>query len=231
MIRCAIVDDEPLARDVLEVYVSKNSDLQLVGVCKNAKEVLDLLDKEKIDLLFLDIQMPDISGMNLAKQLKNPPMIIFTTAYDKYAVEGFEVSAVDYLMKPISPIRFNQAVNKALHLAELEGKDEKESEDSFFVRADYQDVKINYSDILYIEGLKDYVRIVLPTRKIITLTNIKGILEKLPENRFARVHKSYIVALDKIDAVKGRVITIGNKEIPIGLTFKEEFKRKMNFDD
>lgn len=231
MIRCAIVDDEPLARDVLEGYVSNYSNLQLVATCKNAKQAIELLDKETIDLLFLDIQMPDLSGMNLAKSLKNPPMIVFTTAYDQYAVEGFEVNAVDYLMKPISPARFKQAIEKVEHLMQLEKKGEQDADDFFYVRADYQDVKVKYSDILYIEGLKDYVRIVLPTKKIITLTNIKGILEKLPEDRFVRVHKSYIVAIDKIDSVKGRIISLAGKDIPIGLTFKEEFKRKMNFLD
>ncbi|MCQ2960404.1 MAG: LytTR family DNA-binding domain-containing protein [Bacteroidales bacterium] len=227
MIRCAIVDDEPLARDVLQVYVSENKDLELVALCKNAKEALQLLDKEKIDLLFVDIQMPEISGMSLAKMLKNPPYIIFTTAYDQYAVEGFEVSAVDYLMKPIAPERFNVAVEKVKYLIETR----PDATDYMFVRADYQDVKVPFSEILYVEGLKDYVKIVTTDRRIVTLMNIKGILEKLPENLFIRVHKSYIVALNKIDSVKGTSLVVADKTIPIGLTFKDDFKKRMKVGD
>lgn len=229
MIRCAIVDDEPLARDVLQVYVSENKGLELVALCKNAKEVLQLLDKEKIDLLFVDIQMPEISGMSLAKMLKNPPYIIFTTAYDQYAVEGFEVSAVDYLMKPISPERFNTAVEKVKYLTA--NRPESKEDDFMFIRADYQDVKVKFSDILYVEGLKDYVKVVTTDKRYITLMNIKGIMEKLPEKLFIRVHKSYIVALDKISSIKGSSLMIDDKEIPIGLTFKNEFKKKMKIGD
>ncbi len=229
MIRCAIVDDEPLARDILEVYVTGNANLELVALCKNAKEVLSLLETEQIDLLFLDIQMPDISGMNLAKSLKNPPYIIFTTAYDKYAVDGFEVNAVDYLLKPISPERFNKSVEKVQYL--MNTRPQTNQKDNFiFVRADYQDVKVMFDDILYIEGLKDYVRIVTNEKRIITLTNIKGMCAKLPQDRFARVHKSFIVAVDKVNTVKGSSVMIGNKEIPIGLTFKEQFKKIMGLE-
>lgn len=229
MIRCAIVDDEPLARDILEVYVKENSNLELVALCKNAKEVLSLLEVEQIDLLFLDIQMPDISGMNLAKSLQNPPFIVFTTAYDKYAVDGFEVNAVDYLLKPISPERFNKSVEKVQYL--IETRPQTGQKDNFiFVRADYQDVKVMFDDILYIEGLKDYVRIVTNEKRIITLTNIKGMYAKLPQDRFARVHKSFIVAVDKVNSIKGSSLLIGNKEIPIGLTFKDQFKKIMGLD-
>lgn len=229
MIRCAIVDDEPLARDILEVYVKENPNLELVALCKNAKEVLSLLEVEQIDLLFLDIQMPDISGMNLAKSLQNPPFIVFTTAYDKYAVDGFEVNAVDYLLKPISPERFNKSVEKVQYL--IETRPQTGQKDNFiFVRADYQDVKVMFDDILYIEGLKDYVRIVTNEKRIITLTNIKGMYAKLPQDRFARVHKSFIVAVDKVNTIKGSSLLIGNKEIPIGLTFKDQFKKIMGLD-
>lgn len=230
MIRCAIVDDEPLARDILEVYVKENPILELVALCKNAKEVLNLLDNEQIDLLFLDIQMPDMSGMNLAKSLQNPPYIVFTTAYDKYAVDGFEVCAVDYLLKPISPERFNKAVEKVQYLIETR-PNEGQKDDFIFIRADYQDVKIKFNDILYIEGLKDYVRIVTTEKRIITLTNIKGMYAKLPQDKFARVHKSFIVAIDKVSSVKGSSLMVGNKEIPIGLTFRDNFKKIMGLLD
>ncbi len=230
MIRCVIVDDEPLARDILETYVDDNQNLELVAKCKNAKEALDVVTKEQVDVLFLDIQMPDVSGINLAKSLKNPPLIVFTTAYDQYAIDGFEVSAIDYLLKPISPERFNVAVEKVKYI--METRPDSSSKDEYmFVRADYQDVKISYSDILYVEGLKDYVKIVTKEKRIITLLNIKGILAKLPEKQFIRVHKSYIVALDKVDSVKSGFVIIGEKEIPVGLTFKDEFKKRMNLKD
>ena len=199
MIRCVIVDDEPLAREILELYVSHNEELQLVGVCKSAEEVVVLLNKETVDVLFLDILMPGMSGMQLLKTLENPPLVVFTTAYNQYAVEGFEVGAVDYLVKPISPKRFDAAVEKIkdkLLLQKLT-KTSTNTINHIFVRADYQDVKIMLDDILYIEGLKDYVKIVTNEKRIITLTNIKGMMEKLPQNEFIRVHKSFVVPKKK----------------------------------
>ncbi|MBR5433278.1 MAG: response regulator transcription factor [Bacteroidales bacterium] len=233
MIRCVIVDDEPLAREILEMYVSQNTELQLVGVCKNADEVVALLRKETVDVLFLDIQMPGVSGMQLVKSLENPPLVVFTTAYDQYAVEGFEVSAVDYLLKPISPERFNTAVEKVKEQIQYRKQSATSNDtlDYLFVRADYQDVKILYKDILYVEGLKDYVKIVTSMKRIVTLTNIKGMLEKLPRDKFIRVHKSYIVAKEKVNMVKGNVLKIGDKEIPIGLTFKDNFKKALKLKD
>ncbi len=227
MIRCIIVDDEPLARDVLETYIADNKQLELVASCKNSEEGLEVVEKEHIDVIFLDIQMPDVSGINLVKSLKNPPLIVFTTAYDQYAVDGFEVSAIDYLLKPISPERFNIAVEKVKYILETRPKNDQ----FLFIRADYQDVRVYFNEILYIEGLKDYVRIVTKDKRIITLMNIKGILTKLPEKQFIRIHKSYIVALDKVDSVKSGFVIIGDKEIPIGLTFKDEFKKRMNLKD
>ena len=227
MIRCIIVDDEPLARDVLETYIADNKQLELVASCKNSEEGLEVVEKEHIDVIFLDSQMPDISRINLVKSLKNPPLIVFTTAYDQYAVDGFEVSAIDYLLKPISPERFNIAVEKVKYILETRPKNDQ----FLFIRADYQDVRVYFNEILYIEGLKDYVRIVTKDKRIITLMNIKGILTKLPEKQFIRIHKSYIVALDKIDSVKSGFVIIGDKEIPIGLTFKDEFKKRMNLKD
>ena len=230
MIRCLIVDDEPLAREVLGQYVSQSDELQLVGACKNANEVVELLQKESVDVLFLDIQMPGISGMALMKSLENPPLVVFTTAYDQYAVEGYEVSAVDYLLKPISPDRFKKAVEKVKDMIRYK-KSSSNDLDYMFIRADYQDIKVMFDDILYVEGLKDYVKVVTKEKRIITLTNIKGMLEKLPQDRFIRVHKSYIVAKDKVQTVKGTILTIDDKEIPIGLTFKDNFMKGMNLKD
>lgn len=230
MIRCLIVDDEPLAREILGQYVSQSDELQLVGTCKNANEVVELLQKESVDVLFLDIQMPGISGMALMKSLENPPLVVFTTAYDQYAVEGYEVSAVDYLLKPISPDRFKKAVEKVREMIQYK-KSSSRDLNYMFIRADYQDIKVMFDDILYVEGLKDYVKVVTKEKRIITLTNIKGMLEKLPQDRFIRVHKSYIVAKDKVQTVKGTILTIDDKEIPIGLTFKDNFMKGMNLKD
>lgn len=230
MIRCLIVDDEPLAREILGQYVSQSDELQLVGACKNANEVVELLQKESVDVLFLDIQMPGISGMALMKSLENPPLVVFTTAYDQYAVEGYEVSAVDYLLKPISPDRFKKAVEKVREMIQYK-KSSSRDLNYMFIRADYQDIKVMFDDILYVEGLKDYVKVVTKEKRIITLTNIKGMLEKLPQDRFIRVHKSYIVAKDKVQIVKGTILTIDDKEIPIGLTFKDNFMKGMNLKD
>ncbi len=226
MIRCIIVDDEQLARDVLEMFISDVPDLKLVGICKNAYEALHILENDFVDVMFLDIQMPDVSGINLVKSLKNPPLVVFTTAYEEYALEGYEVWAVDYLLKPISLDRFNQALDKVRIILGMHESASNDSDDYMFVRSSYQDMKIKYSDVLYIKGLKDYVKIVLPEKKIVTLMNIKGIMEKLPEDRFVRIHKSYIVALDKIESVKGRSLMIAEKEIPIGLTFRDDFKKR-----
>lgn len=226
MIRCIIVDDEQLARDVLEMFISDVPDLKLVGICKNAYEALHTLENDFVDVMFLDIQMPDVSGINLVKSLKNPPLVVFTTAYEEYALEGYEVWAVDYLLKPISLDRFNQALDKVRIILGMHESASNDSDDYMFVRSSYQDMKIKYSDVLYIKGLKDYVKIVLPEKKIVTLMNIKGIMEKLPEDRFVRIHKSYIVALDKIESVKGRSLMIAEKEIPIGLTFRDDFKKR-----
>lgn len=233
MIRCVIVDDEPLAREILELYVSHNEELQLVGVCKSAEEVVALLNKETVDVLFLDILMPGMSGMQLLKTLENPPLVVFTTAYSQYAVEGFEVGAVDYLMKPISPKRFDAAVEKIKDKMLLRKFTTMSTNTTghIFVRADYQDVKIMLNDILYVEGLKDYVKIVTTEKRIITLTNIKGMLEKLPPNDFIRVHKSFIVSRKKIDTIKANTLMIGDKEIPVGLTFKENFKKIMGLEE
>ena len=233
MIRCVIVDDEPLAREILELYVSHNEDLQLVGVCKSAEEVVVLLNKETVDVLFLDILMPGMSGMQLLKTLENPPLVVFTTAYSQYAVEGFDVGAVDYLMKPISPKRFNASVGKIKEKILLRKITEAPTNtiNHIFVRADYQDIKVMLNDILYIEGLKDYVKIVTTEKRIVTLTNIKGMLEKLPPNDFIRVHKSFIVSKKKIDTIKSGALLIGEKEIPIGLTYKENFKKIMGLEE
>ncbi|MEZ4949459.1 MAG: LytTR family DNA-binding domain-containing protein [Saprospiraceae bacterium] len=199
-----IVDDEPLAQDVLETYVSQMGDLNLVAKCNNAIEANEALQNNKVDLMFLDIQMPQLTGTDFLKSLANPPMVVFTTAYSEFAVEGFELNALDYLLKPISMDRFMRAVNKAKEQLELQKGGSRNEEivemgkDFFFVKADKKLVRVSFSDIIYIEGLKDYVIIRQESGRVITLQTMKSLEEKLPANHFRRIHRSFIVNVDKI---------------------------------
>ena len=234
-----IVDDEPLAIDVLETYVDKVPQLTLIGKCTNALEANEIIRNEQVDLLFLDIQMPQITGIEFMKSLSNPPMVIFTTAYSNYALEGFELNALDYLLKPISLDRFMKAVNKALEQYDLMHAENNgsaaggaDSNDFFFVKADKKLVKVRYKDILYIEGLKDYVIIRLEEGRVITLQTMKSLEEKLPSSLFKRVHRSYIVALDKINAIVGNMVELTEKgqtkHIPVGKNYRDELLDLVN---
>jgi DNA-binding LytR/AlgR family response regulator len=224
-----IVDDEPLAQDILETYISNLPHLELVKKCNNAIEALQVLNTEHIDLIFLDIQMPQLSGIDFVKTLtNNKPMIIFTTAYSEYALEGFEHDAIDYLLKPISLDRFLKAVNKAQEQYQLSSKQSNQSEtdDYFFVKADKKFVKVNFNEIIYIEGLKDYVMIKMDTQRVITLQTMKSLEEKLPNDRFVRIHRSFIVNLNRINAILGNVVEVmekgQQKHLPIGKNHKDE---------
>jgi two-component system, LytTR family, response regulator len=234
-----IVDDEPLAIDVLETYIDKVPELKIIGKCTNALEANELIRKEDIDLLFLDIQMPQITGIDFLKTLSNPPMVIFTTAYSNYALEGFELNALDYLLKPISLDRFMKAVNKALEQYDLThnetsggGGSSVASEDFFFVKADKKLVKVRYNDILYIEGLKDYVIIRLKEGRVITLQTMKSLEAKLPSKLFKRIHRSYIVGLDKINALVGNMVEVTEKgqtkTLPVGKNYRDELLQLVN---
>ena len=242
MINVIIVDDEPLALDVLETYIEKIPDLNLVTKCSNALEANAALKEHQIDLMFLDIQMPQLTGVDFLRTLASPPKVIFTTAYANYAVEGFELNAVDYLLKPISLDRFMKAVNKAQEQINLEKNDgaaatvsspaPKDGEDFIFVKADKKLVKVNYNDIVYIEGLKDYVIIRLNTSRIITLQTMKSLEEKLPAYIFKRIHRSYIVNIKKIQAVQGNMVEVIEKNvpkhIPIGKNYREDLLAIIN---
>ena len=233
MMNCIAIDDEPLALDLLEEYIKKIPYLKLLGKFNNAFAAIEFLQKEKVDLLFLDIQMPDINGIQLLKSLKQPPIVVFTTAYDKYAIDGFNLDVLDYLIKPIPFERFFKAVNKAqeyhsqknnlsLQMDSFVNK-EKLEQQFLFVKADYEMVKINFKDILYIEGLKDYIKIYTGEKPILTLQSLKAMEERLPKKNFFRVHRSYIISFDKIKSVQKSNIKIGEKEIPIGDLYKEDF--------
>ena len=240
MINAIIVDDEPLAQDVLETYIDKIPEINLLSKCNNAIEANEMLKKEDVDLMFLDIQMPQLTGIDFLKTLSKPPIVIFTTAYPNYAIEGFELNALDYLLKPISLDRFMKAVNKAIEQIELQRKDsnsgpassQQDGPDFIFVKADKKLIKINYADIIYIEGLKDYVIIRMNTQRVITLQTMKSLEEKLPQNHFKRIHRSYIVNIDKIDAVVGNMIEVQEKNqtkhLPIGKNYREELLAIIN---
>lgn len=221
---CLIVDDEPLAQDVIESHIEKVPYLKLIRKCKNAFEAEAALKDEQIDLLFLDIQMPDITGTDFLAGLTVKPLVIFTTAYSQYALEGFELDAIDYLLKPIAPERFLKAVSKAKDLYDLKKTGNSDSEKDFmFVKSEYQSIKIEYSNILYIEGLKDYVKIYTKKGMIMTLMTLKGIADKLPAQDFIRVHRSYIISMKAMEKIERHRIIIGDKRIPIGDGYKDEF--------
>jgi DNA-binding LytR/AlgR family response regulator len=215
-LRCVIIDDEPIARKGLKEYIQDASFLQLAGEFDNPLKAADMLMQEKIDLLFLDIQMPKMTGMEFLKTLQHPPMVIFTTAYPEYAVEGFEWNAIDYLLKPFSFERFWKAVQKAKALC-----DNNATPDYFFIKSDNKLVKIAYDDILYIEALQNYVAVYTTDKKYITYLTFKSIEEHLPATRFIRTHKSYIVAAAKVQSIEGNDITIGTHHIPISRTERE----------
>lgn len=221
--KCLIVDDEPLAREILETFTAKVPQLELVSSCTNAFEALEILQKEKIDLVFLDIQMPDLTGIQLYSSLNTKPLVIFTTAYSNYAVTGFELDALDYLVKPFSFERFLKAVNKALELGKKKTEDSVSGHHDFmFVKDGTKLVKVNYDDVLYLEGMKDYVKIVMKDNKfMLTLISMQHMIEKLPDRKFVRIHRSYIVSISKIDKVEKSRVVIGNKWIPVGNSYKE----------
>lgn len=236
MARVIIVDDEPLALDVMETYIDKLPSLELVARCENAIQAFDVLSREEVDIMFLDIQMPQLTGIDFLKSLSNPPLVIFTTAYPNYAIEGYELNVIDYLLKPISFERFMKAVNKAMAQLELQNDsvatsndtETTEKADFIFVKADKKLIKINYADILYIEGLKDYVIIKMPTSRVITLQTMKSLEAKLPSDIFKRIHRSYIVNLKKISAVIGNMVEVEKKHLPIGKNYREELLNIVN---
>lgn len=223
MINAIAIDDEPRALSVLENFCSKIDFIQLQKTFTKPTEAIRHLRENPVDLLFLDINMPSVSGIDLYKRFRNNVLVIFTTAHSEFAVEGFNLNALDYLLKPFTFERFQQAVNKAKqHLSKGAGDDDAGKH--FFVRADYSFIKIIFSDILYIEGLDDYLRIHLASRKaVVARYTMKSILEKLPAENFIRVHRSYIIPLDRIISVRNRTITIENAEIPIGASYEENF--------
>lgn len=227
MIRCLIVDDEPPARELLSSYIARLDDLELIDQCGNALEAFSSLQKHNIDLMFLDIQMPRMTGLELIKSLHQRPKIVLTTAYKEFASEGFDLDVLDYLVKPITFERFMRSVAKYNRYAPKNPEDEfKES--SFdhaymFIKVNKEQVKLLFKDILFIESLKDYIRINTRNSSYITYNRLSYMDEVLPENRFVRIHKSYIISISELRSYRSGFVTIGNAELPVGRIYKQGF--------
>src|SRR5436190_2041681 len=228
-IRCLIIDDEPPAREIIRRYLEQVPTLQLAGECANAMQAFALLRQEPVDLMFLDIRMPQLNGNDFLKTLKNPPKVIFTTAYPEYAVEGYELDVLDYLVKPIQFERFLRAVNKVYQQtpARQEPVEEKKSESFVYFRADRKMIKVMLQDIFYIESMKDYVKIFTANGMIITKQSISSVEAMLPEKDFIRSHRSYIVSARHIKSFTSELIEINNTEIPIGKLFRNEVMKNL----
>jgi len=230
-----IIEDEPLAQRVIERYVENVPFLDIIQKCNSAMEAIEVLHNREVDLLFLDINMPGLNGMDFLKTLKNPPLVIITTAYAEFAIQGYELDVVDYLMKPFAFDRFYKAIQKAEEL--IRGKDQRHFEskeadkqdDTFiFIKSSKKTYKVNLDDILYIEALGDYVKIYTTDKMIVSYQSLKNIVNLLPSSAFPRVHKSFIIALSRIDLIEGNQVKIRDQMIPIGTNFKGEFEKLVN---
>ena len=218
-LKCIITDDEPIARKGLQSYVERINFLELVGVCEDAIQLNNQLKSQQADLLFLDIEMPYMTGIELLNSLSNPPKVIITSAYAEYAIKGYDLEVSDYLLKPISFDRFLKAVNKAYD--QLISSQTPVVQDYLFVKTSLKLEKIRFNDMRFIEGVENYVAIYTSDGKIITHTTLRTILQKLPPARFVQVHKSYLVNIDKIDSIEGNLLGIGKNKIPLSRTYKE----------
>lgn len=233
ILKCAIVDDEPLALELLKSYVKKTPVLELNGAYSSAIEAMKMLPDNPVDLLFLDIQMPELNGLEFSHMVPEDTRIVFTTAFGQYALDGYKVNALDYLLKPISYTDFLQSVNKAVQWFDRKrGTDNEPTDksDFIYVKSDYKLIQISLKDILYIEGLKDYVKIHLEgeSRPILSLTSLKALEEKLPTDRFIRVHRSYIVQKQKIKVIDKARIVFGKEYIPVSESYKQELQNYIN---
>jgi two-component system, LytTR family, response regulator len=226
LIRCLVVDDEPPAREIIRRYIEQVPGLHLAGECGNALQAFAFLQQHSVDLIFLDIHMPQLNGNDFLKTLKFPPKVIFTTAFAEYALEGYELDIIDYLLKPIQFDRFLKAVNKAFQLSQTKTEtpiaEEKKNESFVYFRADRKMIKVMLRDILYIESMKDYIKVFIPGETIITKQSISAVEAMLPEREFIRVHRSYIVSLAHIKSFTSEIIEIEKTELPIGKLYRNE---------
>lgn len=225
-----IVDDEPLAIEVIKSYSENQSELDLVKTFQDPILAKEFLKKESIDLIFLDIQMPELTGIELIKGLKNPPLVIFTTAHPEFALEGYELNIIDYLLKPFSEERFSKAIEKAKEYFLLK-KDEYDKanleEEYVFFKVNHKQTKVYYRDIFYIEAFADYVKIYIPEKRLVTLQTMKNMENSLPDNQFCRVHRSYIVSLNHVDSYSPYEVTVKGVKLPIGKSYKDQFMERM----
>lgn len=227
--RCLIVDDEVLAQELLESHVKKIREFHLVGKCLNALEAKQMLKNGDLDVMFLDIQMPEISGIDFLKTLDNPPLVVFTTAYSEYALEGYELNVVDYLLKPITFERFFQASSKVLDRLQAGTLEESDDSEAIYVKSEYKIVKVKFADIKYVEGMQKYVRFHLPNKRVMTLMSLTSLESVLPKNDFMRVHKSYIVNLSKIESIDGNMLQLTDGgEVTVSKTQKHELLQRLD---
>lgn len=227
-IKGLIIDDEPLARNVIQEYAKKLPSLRVIGECDDAICAHQVLQTHVVDLLFLDINMPKLSGIEFLKTLKNPPLVIFTTAYSEYALDGFELDVIDYLKKPFSFERFCKAYFRAEELLTLKQSALKpevadKQFDFLFIKSDKKNIKVKISDICYIEGLGDYIKLYMTDKKLVTNLSMKKIESLLPAEQFYRIHKSFIISLDKIESIEGNMVKISNTKLPIGNLYRQAF--------
>ena len=230
MIRCIAIDDEPLALQQIAAYINKVPFLELAAQCQSALEARQFLSDERVDAIFCDINMPDLNGMDFVKSLTAPPLVVFTTAYSEYAIEGFKVNAVDYLLKPFGMQEFMRAANRLQERLSIPASAPAETDDTLFLKTDYRIVKVNIPDIRYVEAMSEYLKVWIEgeAKPIITLLSMKKMEERLPDN-FMRIHRSYIINLDKIQEVnKNRVIMDADTYLPIGDLYKEAFQAYLN---
>lgn len=221
MIRCIIVEDEALAQEVIRRHLERITSVELVGTFRTAPEALAALQRQEVDLMFLDIRLPGMSGLHFLSTLKDPPLVILTTAYAEYALESYEFNVIDYLLKPISFDRFNKAVQKVDTGRLVNRQPEGPLEDHMFIKSGGKFFKVNYAEIIYIQGMRDYLKICAQDYTLVTLQTMGDMEKQLPPGRFIRVHRSYIVAIPRIRSIYGNSVTLERGEIPIGIIYKD----------
>lgn len=237
IIQCLVVDDEELARTLLETYIRKVNSLHLVGKCRDPLEAMEMMKKNKVDLLFLDIQMPELTGIEFLKIMNPKPVVIFTTAYANYALEGYQLDVIDYLLKPFGFDRFLQAVNKATEWVEFKNTGRAKDaladgtntplKDYLLVKSEHKIHKIRYSDIFFIQAMQDYVAFHTTQGRILSLNALKSLELELPEDKFIRIHKSYIIAIEKVRTLEGNLLHVQSEKLPIGANYKEAVLKKL----
>ena len=238
-VKCLIVDDEELARTLLENYISRLPYLSVVAKCKSPVEAIQVMQTEEIDLLFLDIQMPELTGVEFLKTMYEKPLVIFTTAYPDYALEGYELDIIDYLLKPFSFTRFVQAVTKAVELLKLKNLANQqghqsivtpkvtEEKDYILVKSEHKVYRIKFADILYIQSMREYVAFYTAEGRILSLKSLKKLETELPGHLFMRIHKSYIIAINKVSTLEGNMVHVGSEKLPIGSNYREEVMKRV----